>query len=163
MVARPATLAPTRAEPRRAGGCRNVRPSTGGLELRSAAVCGDDGTTIGTLLPIIRANINRETAVMTDAATWYKNLKKETGFPSHETVRHEAGEYVRGHVIHTNTVEGFFGHFKTDLRGTHHSVSRRWLGSYLNEWVWKWNHRDDDEAMFRQLLVSAASPRTCHS
>jgi hypothetical protein len=43
--------------------------------------------------------------------------------------------------------------------GTHHSISRRRLDSYLNEWVWKWNHRDDDEAMFRQLLSRAATVR----
>jgi transposase len=60
-------------------------------------------------------------------------------------------------VLCRRTIEGFFGHFKTDVRGTHHSISRRWLDSYLNEWVWKWNHRDDDEAMFRQLLSRAAS------
>jgi len=59
--------------------------------------------------------------------------------------------------VHTNTVEGFFGHFKTDVRGTHHSISTRWLPGYLNEWVWKWNHRDDDAAMFRSLLDNAAA------
>jgi transposase len=75
----------------------------------------------------------------------------------HRRIRHSQRIYVSGNV-HTNTVEGFFGHFKTDVRGTHHSISRRWLGSYLNEWVWKWNRRDDDEAMFRQLLASAATP-----
>jgi transposase-like protein len=73
----------------------------------------------------------------------------------HRRIRHSQRIYVSGDV-HTNTVEGFFGHFKTDVRGTHHSISRRWLGSYLNESVWKWNHRDDDEAMFRQLLTNAA-------
>jgi hypothetical protein len=54
----------------------------------------------------------------------------------------------------------FFGHFKTDVRGTHHSISRRWLDSYLNEWVWKWNHRGDDEAMFRQLLRRSVNHAT---
>jgi len=73
-------------------------------------------------------------------------------------IRHSQRIYVSGDV-HTNTVEGFFGHFKTDVRGTHHSVSARWLPSYLNEWVWKWNRRNDDDAMFRQLLDSAASTR----
>src|SRR5438876_3306222 len=33
-----------------------------------------EGTTHGQILPIIRANIQRETAVMTDEATWYKLL-----------------------------------------------------------------------------------------
>ena len=59
--------------------------------------------------------------------------------------------------VHTNTIEGVFGHFKTDVRGTHHSISTRWLPGYLNEWVWKWNHRDDDDAMFRMLLTNAVS------
>jgi transposase-like protein len=75
----------------------------------------------------------------------------------HRRIRHKQRIYVSGDV-HTQTIEGFFGHFKMDVRGTHHSISRRWLDSYLNEWVWKWNHRKDDEAMFRQLLHVAARP-----
>jgi transposase len=90
--------------------------------------------------------------VFTDEYGAYNELSRRY---THRRIRHSQRIYVSGDV-HTNTVEGFFGHFKTDLRGTHHSVSVRWLGSYLNEWVWKWNHRDDDEAMFRQLLTSAA-------
>ena len=73
----------------------------------------------------------------------------------HRRVNHSQRIYVNG-PVHTQTIDGFFAHFKTDLRGTHHSVSTRWLPSYLNEWVWKWNHRDDDRAMFRQLLENAA-------
>jgi hypothetical protein len=74
----------------------------------------------------------------------------------HRRINHSQRIYVDG-AVHTQTIEGFFGHFKSDLRGTHHSVSAKWLGSYLNEWVWKWNHRNDDEAMFRQLLDNAAN------
>src|SRR5437763_243786 len=66
-------------------------------------------------------------------------------------VRHSQRVYVEGDV-HTNTVEGFFGGFKTDVRGTHHAISTRWLPGYLNHWVWMWNHRNDDRAMFRSLL-----------
>ena len=76
-------------------------------------------------------------------------------FASHRRIRHKQRLYVAGDV-HTQTIEGFFGHFKTDVRGTHHSISKRWLHAYLNEWVWKWNRRDDDVAMFWQLLDSAA-------
>jgi transposase len=73
----------------------------------------------------------------------------------HRRINHSERVYVSG-PVHTQTIEGFFGHFKTDVRGTHHSISTRWLPGYLNEWVWKWNHRDDDEAMFRMLFVRAA-------
>ena len=65
-----------------------------------------DGTTLGTLLPIIRVNISRESNLMSDQASWYKNVGKE--FTSHETVEHADHEYVRyaqPYVIHTNTVE----------------------------------------------------------
>lgn len=75
----------------------------------------------------------------------------------HRRINHSARIYVDGEV-HTQTVEGFWGHFKTDVRGTHHNISTRWLPGYLNEWVWKWNHRDDDEAHFRSLLLNAAAP-----
>jgi hypothetical protein len=91
--------------------------------------------------------------VFTDDWSGFDTLRERY---RHRRINHPQRIYVSGNV-HTQTIEGFFGHFKTDVRGTHHAISRRWLGSYLNEWVWKWNHRADDEAMFRQLLSSAAS------
>jgi transposase-like protein len=91
--------------------------------------------------------------IFTDDWGGYNALAKTRRY-TFRRVAHSQRVYVSGDV-HTNTVEGFFGHFKSDVRGTHHSISKRWLHSYLNEWVWKWNHRNDGEAMFRQLLSSA--------
>jgi transposase-like protein len=42
------------------------------------------------IMPIIRANLDRETHVMTDEASYYRNLGKEF---AHDTVRHSIGEY----------------------------------------------------------------------
>ena len=84
------------------------------------------------------------------------NAVERTGSYNIRRIKHSQRIYVSGEV-HTQTVEGFFGHFKTDVRGTHHSISTRWLPGYLNEWVWKWNHRDDDAAMFRTLIANAVS------
>jgi ISXO2-like transposase domain len=61
----------------------------------SARSFHEEGTTLGTLLPIIRANVSRESAVMTDAAGWYKFLKENDDVSSHERVDHNQGEYVR--------------------------------------------------------------------
>jgi transposase len=94
--------------------------------------------------------------LFTDDWTGYEGLVKN-GRYTHRPINHSQRVYVSGNT-HTQTIEGFFGHFKTDVRGTHHSISSRWLPGYLNEWVWKWNHRFDDEAMFRTLLNSAARP-----
>jgi transposase-like protein len=92
--------------------------------------------------------------VFTDEWSGYDPIRKT--YKVHRRIRHKQRIYVSGDV-HTQTIEGFFGHFKTDVRGTHHSISAKWLGSYLNEWVWKWNRRKDDVAMFRQLLDSATA------
>src|SRR5579871_83765 len=91
--------------------------------------------------------------IFTDDWGGYYGMEK-AGTYSFRRINHIQKIYVQGDV-HTNTVEGFFGHFKTDLRGTHHSVSKRWLHSYLNEWVFKWNHRNDTRAMFHTLLGRA--------
>jgi transposase-like protein len=93
--------------------------------------------------------------IFTDDWPGYSPLSSDRRY-THRRINHSQRVYVSGDV-HTQTIEGFFGHFKTDVRGTHHHISTRWLPGYLNEWVWKWNHRDDDEAMFRSLLSNAAS------
>jgi transposase len=79
-------------------------------------------------------------------------------FAAHSRVTHSTGEYVRG-TWHVNTVEGFFGNLKTGIRGNYKKVSRKWLQGYLNEFVWRYNHRrtKDGRAMFHALLSRAAS------
>ena len=97
-----------------------------------------DGTTLGTLVPIIRANINRETALMTDEASWYKPIGRE--FASHEAVIHTAKEYVRGNVT-TNTVEGYFSLFKRGMKGIYQHCSEKHLHRYLAEFDFRCSHR----------------------
>jgi transposase len=74
----------------------------------------------------------------------------------HRRINHSARIYVDGDT-HTQTIEGFFGLFKTGLRGAHHSVSHKWLQGYLNEWTWRYNRRESDTPMFRDLLDEAVS------
>lgn len=52
------------------------------------------------IIPVVQANIDKETKVMTDEAYHYNKLGND--FESHESVNHNQGEYVRGKV-HTNT------------------------------------------------------------
>lgn len=123
-----------------------------------ASVVGTSRTqyeTTSVLQNTLREFVLPKSMVFTDDWGGFNAIER-TGRYTFRRIRHSQRIYVSGNV-HTNTVEGFFGHFKTDVRGTHHSISKRWLNSYLNEWVWKWNHRDDDRAMFRSLLDNAAS------
>lgn len=52
-----------------------------------------------------------------------------------------------GTDIHSNTIEGVFSLVQRGLMGTFHSVTRKHLPNYLNEFQFRWNTRyvNDDE------------------
>jgi hypothetical protein len=39
-----------------------------------------------------------------------------------------------------------------EFEGNYHGVSAKWLQSYLNEYVWRYNHRSGGRAMLEMLL-----------
>lgn len=49
---------------------------------------------------------------------------------------------------------------KRGITGTHHSVSRKWLQGYVNEYAWRYNHRADERSLFALLILRAALPVT---
>jgi len=100
------------------------------------------GTTLATLLPIIRMNIRRESDLMTDAAPYYKMVGKE--FASHGRVEHGEDEYVRyegKRVIHSNTVENYYSIFKRGMKGIYQHCSEKHLHRYLSEYDFRYNYR----------------------
>lgn len=102
-----------------------------------------DGTTVGRMLPIIRANIKAETAVMTDSASWYKYLNKDGQFSSHDTVDHSKEEYVRygERLMHTNTVEGYYSVFKRGMKGVYQHCAEKHLHRYVAEFDFRYSTR----------------------
>lgn len=91
-----------------------------------------------TLKPIMKANIDAESRLMTDEAKVYDKIGIEFG--QHQMVNHSAKEYARGDVT-TNTVESSFAILKRGLYGTFHSVSEKHLQRYVNEFDFRWNNR----------------------
>jgi transposase-like protein len=91
--------------------------------------------------------------VFTDEWSSYNGLEKRY---IHHRIRHTEKVYVSGDV-HTQTIEGFFSNLKRGISGNYHSVSSKWLQSYLNEYVWRYNHRDDPRAMFQTLVLKAGA------
>lgn len=92
----------------------------------------------GTLVPLMKANISRDSAVMTDSAWAYGSLPLH--FAKHETVNHTKDEYVRG-VAHTNTIEGFFSIFKRGMHGVYQHCSEQHLHRYLKEFDFRYSNR----------------------
>jgi len=112
-----------------------------------------EAVTMGEILPIVRANIARETHIMTDEHPVYKKLGLE--FAAHSAVFHGVGEYARGKA-HTNTIEGFFSIFKRGMRGVYQHCREKHLHRYLAEFDFRYSNRiatgcDDVERADRML------------
>jgi transposase-like protein len=91
-----------------------------------------------TVTKIVNGNLHRETRVFTDESKIYRSLKSQVA--GHETVKHAAGEYVRGDV-HSNTVESYFSIFKRGMRGTYQHCREKNLHRYLAEFDFRYNAR----------------------
>ncbi len=97
-----------------------------------------DSTSVADIVPIVRANIKRETRLMTDKARHYVGIGTE--FAEHGSVDHTAKEYVRGD-IHTNTVEGYYSIFKRGMKGVYQHCGEKHLHRYLSEFDFRYNNR----------------------
>jgi transposase len=119
--------------------------------IRAVHVSDRDGTTaLGTVVQFVLP----EARIYTDDWAGYRRVGDH--FSEHYTVDHSAKVYVSGHV-HTQTIEGWFGNTKRGISGVYHSISHKWLQGYLNEYAWRYNHRQQSSAMFRVILFRAAS------
>ena len=96
-------------------------------------------------------------SVFTDEAIHYWGLGRR-GY-HHERVNHQQNVYVSGEV-HTNTIEGFWSLVKRGISGTYHAVSAEHLQSYLDEYVFRYNSRENPVGMFDAFLnrITKASP-----
>ncbi len=103
------------------------------------------------LLPRLQTGIAPGTTVYSDQARVYRTVHRIGYY--HDSVNHSIGEYGRG-AVHTNTIEGFWSQLKRSVDGTYHCVSRKYLQLYLNEFVYRYNHRQLP-SIFPVLIASA--------
>jgi transposase len=88
--------------------------------------------------------------VFTDEYPAYNTVSKERRY-IHKRIKHSEKVYVVGDV-HTNTIEGFWSLIKRGIGGVYHSVSREYLQTYLNEYSFRYNRRNDSKPMFVSFL-----------
>lgn len=91
---------------------------------------------------------DKVTLIATDEFTSYKGL--HLVYP-HSTVNHSEGEYVRG-LVHTQNLDSFWALLKRGILGTYHSVSRKYLPLYLNEFAFRHNNRNNED-MFGEAIA----------
>jgi transposase len=107
-----------------------------------------------TLMPHIQKNVKPATTIYTDEMGAYEPLI-DSGY-NHQIINHSDHVYVRGNV-HTNNIEGFWSLVKRGISGVYHSVSPKYLQSYVNEYSFRYNHRKDETPMFQTFLNQVAT------
>ncbi|MBI2854235.1 MAG: IS1595 family transposase [Chloroflexi bacterium] len=109
-----------------------------------------------TLLPMIAKHIAppSTSTIFTDELASY-NTVSTLGY-AHEVVQHAAKEYVAGQA-HVNTVESLWSTIKRGIDGVNHSVSPLYLQSYLDSYVYRYNHRKDETPLFVSLIERVCS------
>jgi transposase-like protein len=115
---------------------------------RVIAMVATDATA-KTLQGIAKEYILPDSIVYTDEWSGYRGFDKINGY-QHRRINHTAGIYVMGE-IHTNTIEGFWSLVKRGIGGVYHSVSKKYLQTYLNEYSFRYNHRNSGQPMFVSL------------
>jgi transposase-like protein len=102
-----------------------------------------------TLVPFVQGRVLPASTVYTDELKSYRELGRK-GY-THRRVNHSERVYVDGDV-HTQTIEGFWALLKGGIGGVYHSVSDEYLQAYVDEYAWRYNHRDDPRPMFWTFL-----------
>lgn len=101
------------------------------------------------VLPKVREKILPNSMVYSDEHAAYDPIEG-MGY-QHRRVHHGAKVYVQGDA-HTNTIEGFWSLVKRGIGGVNHAVSAKYLQSYVNEYAFRYNRRDQEQPMFEAFL-----------
>lgn len=117
----------------------------------------------GYIHPPIREHVMPAATIFTDESHYYTALPR-MGY-RHGRVNHTQKVYVSGDA-HVNTLEGFWSLVKRGISGVYHNVSAKHLQSYVDEYSWRYNHKDDQRGHFNLLLsrvARAADLRSRHA
>lgn len=101
------------------------------------------------LRAFVREHLDTSKAsLVTDEYKGYRGMAKVL---PHSVIRHSKW-YVDGD-IHTNTIEGFWALLKRGMFGQFHSVSRKHLQRYIDEFCYRYNLRQADGEVAFDLTV----------
>lgn len=91
------------------------------------------------LLNAIRKHVNQKARVMSDEASAYHKLSR-LGY-QHGSVKHGKKHWKFGKDTHTNTIESFWALMKRGTIGTYHTMSKKHIQRYINEFTYRFNSR----------------------
>jgi transposase len=128
----------------------------GVVERKGRIVARVQPVSISATSALVKEYVMPETIIYTDEGVAYNALPRLEGMGyQHKRVNHTQKVYVAGEV-HTNTIEGFWSLVKRGIGGVYHSVSAKYLQSYLDEYSFRYNRRDSGNLIFAAMLERAS-------
>jgi transposase len=126
----------------------------GAVERKGRVVARTATDTTGkTLKGFVKEYVLPKSAVFTDEFVSYHGLDRIDGMDyQHRRINHESKVYVVGDV-HTQTIEGFWSLVKRGIGGVYHSVSQKYLQTYLDEYSFRYNRRASGNLIFPAMLA----------
>ena len=103
------------------------------------------------LFSVLKKVCKDGTTVMTDQYSGYNILDKENEKNFIRVKVDHSVTYSLGNGVHTNGIESFWAIVKRGLYGIYHHVSVEYMQRYMDEFCFRLNHRNCDEA-FKSLV-----------
>ncbi len=107
-----------------------------------------------TIGPILERHAQKPSKIYSDAAKGYERLGLH-GYDHRWVNCSQKMPYLPG--VHINSIEGFWSVLKRGIKGVYYHVDKKYVQSYINEYSFRYNHRDDDRPMFLSFLSRVAS------
>ena len=141
---------PGSGEPHKRGRGTKKTPVLGMIERKGEVrteVIKNRNLTRENLKMLVRRNVDIKNAILiTDEYRGYIGIQK---MMPHKIVDHNIW-YVNGD-IHTNSMESFWALLKRGIVGQYHKVSLRYLPKYVDEFSYRWNHREEENLWGKTL------------
>ncbi len=101
----------------------------------------------------INKAINSNATIYSDTHQSYRHLTK-AGY-IHLTINHTLEEYVSGDR-HTQNVENLWSNIKRGITGVYRHVDPKYLQTYVDEYAFRYSHRQTPKYMFDLILSNIA-------
>ena len=129
-----------------------------GILCRNGSVWAEVVDDVGadTLQPLISQKVSTGSIICSDTWKAYAGIAVR-GYV-HRLVNHGEQLYSDGKGNHINGLEGFWGYFKRKLSAKG-GIRRQRIPLYVGEYVWRYNHRTDQEWVKIKRLIQLLSKR----
>lgn len=128
----------------------NKTPVVGSIERKVCVnVKVTQDTSATTLQRFMKSIVKDGSTIYTDE--WKGYFRASRPGYIHHSVVHSEKQWADGNV-HTNSIEGFWSQMKRSIRGTYHWVSPQYMQSYVDEFAFCYNRRDNLTPLFQDLI-----------